>query len=249
MGPHQERPRYQSSPGSLRDFMVDVGKHTRHYCSLPNFLNVSTSFYGEKIFGNRTRLVVIASAHHRYAWITRLATAMAGVIPAPIQRSLNSPRYCRLRPVDRSHAPGSPRQRYYALPGSRRTRTVAATSMAAATSRRRPGRLLRVLPRKPARFDPVHDYYSACPELRTRVERYSSFRPCPSSLSPRSINARGPRVWWIEGEIPRSRVQEITGKAATVSVEIIKRAWKRAILRRPVPKAAARRLPGKIHEF
>jgi hypothetical protein len=53
-----------------------------------------------------------------------------------------------------------------------------------------------------------------------------------------------------EGEIPRARVQEITGKAATVSVEIIKLGLAEGYFETPSPKGPLRvAFPAKIHEF
>jgi hypothetical protein len=53
-----------------------------------------------------------------------------------------------------------------------------------------------------------------------------------------------------EGEIPRSRVRQITGKAATVSVEIIKLGLEEGYFETPSPKGPLRvAFPAKIHEF
>src|SRR5208282_4054893 len=62
--------RYQIQPGGLRDFMVDVGKHTPpDFAALPKFLNRFHSFYGDKYILETDRLIAIAAAHHRLAWI------------------------------------------------------------------------------------------------------------------------------------------------------------------------------------
>jgi hypothetical protein len=53
-----------------------------------------------------------------------------------------------------------------------------------------------------------------------------------------------------EGEIPRSRVQEITGKGASVSVEIIKSGLADGYFETPSPKEPLRvAFPAKVHEF
>ena len=61
---------YRIVPGRLRDFMVDVGEHTPpHHKALPVFLARFREFYGgERIWANN-RLLAIAAAHHRLAWI------------------------------------------------------------------------------------------------------------------------------------------------------------------------------------
>ena len=53
-----------------------------------------------------------------------------------------------------------------------------------------------------------------------------------------------------EGEIPRTRVQAITGKGATVSAEIIKLGLAEGYFETPSPKDPLRiAFPAKIHEF
>jgi hypothetical protein len=53
-----------------------------------------------------------------------------------------------------------------------------------------------------------------------------------------------------EGEIPRARVREITGKGATVSAEIIKLGLDEGYFETPSPKGPLRVVfPAKIHEF
>ena len=53
-----------------------------------------------------------------------------------------------------------------------------------------------------------------------------------------------------EGEIPRSRVQRITGKAATVSAEITKPGLDAGYFETPSPKGPLRvAFPAKVHEF
>src|SRR5438105_10400528 len=62
--------RYRIQPGQLRDFMVDVGRHTPpHFEALPQFLDRFHAFYGDEHIPETSRLVVIAAAHHRLAWI------------------------------------------------------------------------------------------------------------------------------------------------------------------------------------
>ena len=53
-----------------------------------------------------------------------------------------------------------------------------------------------------------------------------------------------------EGEIPRLRVQEVTGKAATVSAEIVKLGLKEGYFQTPSPKGPLRvSFPAKVQEF
>ena len=53
-----------------------------------------------------------------------------------------------------------------------------------------------------------------------------------------------------EGEIPRARVQMITGKGATVSAEIIKRGLEEGVFESPSPKGPLRpAFPAAVQEF
>ena len=53
-----------------------------------------------------------------------------------------------------------------------------------------------------------------------------------------------------EGEIPRSRVVQITGKGATVSAEITKLGLEEGFFETPSPKGPLRvAFPAKVHEF
>ena len=87
------------------------------------------------------------------------------------------------------------------------------------------------------------------PALRTRVERYFQFQALHLERYREEI-MRVTRTLVDEGEIPRARVQEITGKAATVSVEIIKLGLEQGYFETPSPKGPLRvAFPAKIHEF
>jgi hypothetical protein len=87
------------------------------------------------------------------------------------------------------------------------------------------------------------------PALRTRVERYFQFQALHLKRYREEIMTVT-RTLVDEGEIPRSRVRQITGKAATVSVEIIKLGLEEGYFETPSPKGPLRvAFPAKIHEF
>ena len=61
---------YRIEPGRLRDFMVDVGRHTPpQFGALPRLLSRFNQFYGSREIIETDRLTAIAAAHHRMAWI------------------------------------------------------------------------------------------------------------------------------------------------------------------------------------
>ncbi len=91
---------------------------------------------------------------------------------------------------------------------------------------------------------------SAAAGLREASAVTSSSRARPSISFASCVNMRVARTLVDEGEIPRSRVQEITGKGATVSAEIIKMGLKEGCFETPSPKGPLRvAFPAKVHEF
>ncbi len=87
------------------------------------------------------------------------------------------------------------------------------------------------------------------PSLRTRVERYFQFQVLHLPRY-REERMRIVRVLVDEGEIPRARVQEITGKGATVWAEIIKRGLAEGVLESPSPKGPlSPAFPAAVQEF
>ena len=87
------------------------------------------------------------------------------------------------------------------------------------------------------------------PSLRTRVERYFQFQALHLNRYREEI-MHVARTLVDEGEIPRARVQEITGKGATVSAEIIKLGLNEDFFETPSPKGALQAaFPAKLHEF
>ena len=74
-------------------------------------------------------------------------------------------------------------------------------------------------------------------QLRLRVEKYFQFLERESY---REAFAAIVRVLVDEGEIPRSRVREITGKGATVAAEIVRKGLEAGYFSSPTPKGVLR---------
>ena len=242
--------RYQIKPGCLRDFMVDVGKHTPpDFEALPVFLRRFHSFYGDKHILAGDRLVVIAAAHHRLAWIHPFGDGNGRVIRLQSQAQLIRHGIAShgLWTLSRGLARG--RQRYYA-------------SLEAADSGRRNdldgrGNLSDAALADFCVFflETMLDQIQfmsgllGLPTLRTRVERYFQFQALHLDRYREEI-MRVTRMLVDEGEISRTRVQEITGKAATVTAEIIKLGLEEGYFETPSPKGPLRvAFPAKVHEF
>lgn len=61
---------YAIKPGQYRDYMVDVGRHTPpHFEKLSEFMDRFCKFYGGSRIYETNRLIAIAAAHQRLAWI------------------------------------------------------------------------------------------------------------------------------------------------------------------------------------
>jgi Fic family protein len=242
--------RYQIEPGRLRGFMVDVGKHTPpDFETLPKFLARFHSFYGDKQILETDRLVAIAAAHHRIAWIHPFGDGNGRVIRLHshallIRHGIDGH---GLWTLSRGLARG--RQRYYACLESadqgRRSDLDGRGNLSDAALAEFCVFFLETV------LDQVQFMGGllGLPALRTRVERYFQFQALHLKRYREEI-MKVTRTLVDEGEIPRSRVRQITGKAATVSVEIIKLGLEEGYFETPSPKGPLRvAFPAKIHEF
>ena len=242
--------RYQIQPGGLRSFMVDIGKHTPpDFAALPKFLGRFHSFYGDAHILETGRLVAIAAAHHRLAWIHPFGDGNGRVIRLQSHAQMVRHGLAGVGLWTLSRGLARHRQRYY-------------SSLEAADQGRRgdlDGRG-NLSDEALAAFcvfflETVLDQIQfmsgllGLPALRTRVERYFQFQALHLDRYREEL-MRVARTLVDEGEIPRARVREITGKAATVSVEIIKLGLEHGYFETPSPKGPLRvAFPAKIHEF
>lgn len=242
--------RYRIAPGSLRDFMVDVGRHIPpDFAALPQFMSRFHTFYGDKHILETDRLVVIAAAHHRLAWIHPFGDGNGRVIRLQSQALLIRHGIASHGLWTLSRGLARWRQRYYTAlesadlgrQGDLDGRGNLSDAGLAAFCVFFLGNMLDQVQFMSGLLD-----LSA---LRTRVERYFQFQALHLERYREEL-MRIVRALVDEGEIPRARVQEITGKAATVSVEIIKLGLNEGLFETPSPKGPLRAaFPAKIHEF
>ena len=242
--------RHQIQAGCLRDFMVDVGKHTPpDFAALPKFLSRFHSFYRDAQILETDRLVLIASAHHRLAWIHPFGDGNGRVI------RLQSHAQLIYHGVDGhglwtlSRGLARWRQRYYACleaaDQGRRGDLDGRGNLSDAALADFCVFFLETM------LDQIQFMGGllGLPALRTRVERYFQFQALHLNRYREEL-MRVTRTLVDEGEIPRSRVQAITGKAATVSAEITKRGLEEGYFETPSPKGPLRvAFPAKVHEF
>ncbi|MBU3665549.1 MAG: Fic family protein [Chthoniobacterales bacterium] len=241
---------YQIIPGKLRDFMVDVGRHTPpHFSVLPGFLERFRQFHVSHTILPTDRLVAIAAAHHRLAWIHPFGDGNG--------------RVARLH----SHAllmrHGIPGHGLWTLSrGLARSRSRYYGALDAADQRRKSdldgrGNLSDSALGEFCVFfletmlDQIRFMGSLLDlgGLRARVERYFQFETRHIKRH-REALMRIVRTLIDEGEIPRARVQELTGRRATVCAEIIKLGLAEEYFTSPSPKGPLRiGFPAELHEY
>ena len=242
--------RYRIQPGCLRDFMVDVGRHTPpDFSALPEFLSRFHSFYSDKRILETDRLVAIAAAHHRLAWIHPFGDGNGRVIRLQSHAQLIRHGIAGHGLWILSRGLARHRQRYYAsLEAADQGRRGDLDGRGNLSDAALAGFCVFFLE---TMLDQVQFMSGllGLPALRTRVERYFQFQALHLERYREEI-MRVARTLVDEGEIPRARVQEITGKAATVSAEIIKLGLEHGYFETPSPKGPLRiAFPAEIHEF
>lgn len=241
---------YRIEPGRLRDFMVDVGRHTPpQFQALPRFLSRFHEFYGSREIIATDRLIAIAAAHHRLAWIHPFGDGNGRVIrlhsqALMIHHGLDGGGLWTL-----SRGLARQRQRYYDC--------LQAADLGRRSDLDGRGNLSDAGLAVFCQFllETMHDQIEfmsgllGLPALRTRVERYFQFETVHLKLYREEL-MRVVRTLIDEGEIPRTRVQEVTGKGATVSAEIIKLGLQEGLVESPSPKGPLQPgFPPKVLEF
>ncbi len=241
---------YRIEPGRLRDFMVNVGQHTPpQFDALPRFLSRFSQFYGSREIIETDRLTAIAAAHHRLAWIHPFGDGNGRVIrlhsqALMIHHGLDggglwtlSRGLARQRQRYHQHLQGADLGRRNDLDGRGNLSDAGLAAFCQFF------------------LETVRDQIQfmsgllGLPALRTRVERYFQFETLHLKRYREEL-MRVVRTLIDEGEIPRARVQEITGKGATVSAEIIKLGLQEGLVDSPSPKGPLQAgFPTKILEF
>jgi len=242
--------RYRIEPGGLRDFMVDVGRHTPpHFEALPAFMSRFHASYGDQHILETDRLVAIAAAHHRLTWIHPFGDGNGRVIRLHSHALLIRHDIAShgLWTLSRGLARSS--QRYFAcLAAADRGRMNDFDGRGNLSDRALADFCVFFLE---TMLDQIQ-FMSGLLDLsalRTRVERYFQFEALHLKRYREEL-MRVTRTLVDEGEIPRARVQKITGKAATVSAEIIKLGLDEGYFCTPSPKGPLQpAFPAKTHEF
>lgn len=241
---------YRIKPGQLRDFMVDVGRHTPpDFAALPEFLARFGTFYADPSIRSTDRLVAIAAAHHRLAWIHPFGDGNGRVARLHshallIRHGANGHGLWTL-----SRGLARHRERYYAALDAadhpRRGDLDGRGNLSDAALAAFCVFFLETVLDQIRFMGGLLDL----PTLRTRVERYFQFETLALRRE-REPLMRIVRTLVDEGEIPRTRVQDITGKGATLAARLIKRGLDEGYFTTPSPKGPLRvAFPAKTHDF
>ena len=229
---------YQIVPGTLRNFMVDVGRHTPpHFEAVGSFLERFRDFYSSPAIPKTECLVAVAAAHHRLAWIHPFGDGNGRVARLHSQALLAHYRVAGLGLWTLSRGLARRRGDYY--------RFLEMADRGRVNDYDGRGNLSDVGLGAFCVFfletilDQVRFMGSVLDisQLRSRVERYFQFL---EGESYREGFAGIMRVLVDEGEIPRSRVREITGKGATVAAEIVRKGLEAGYFSSPTPKGILR---------
>jgi Fic family protein len=240
---------YRTRPGELRDYMVNVGSHTPPLPqTLPAFLERVRVVYGNDAIPATDRLIAIAAAHHRQAWIHPFGDGNGRVIRLHshallIQHGLDGEGLWTL-----SRGLARHRQRYY--------RSLQEADQPRRNDLDGRGNLTDRGLAAFCRFflETVSDQVRfmagilALPTLRDRVERFFQFEMPHLDRSSESL-MRIVRTLVDEGEIPRYRVLEITGKRATAAARLIRLGLEEGLFTSPTPKGPLQiAFPAKVLE-
>ncbi|MBM3861566.1 MAG: Fic family protein [Verrucomicrobia bacterium] len=238
---------YRIVPGQPRDYMVDVGPHTPpDFAALPAFLDRFREAYSSPEILATDRLVAIAAAHQRLAWIHPFGDGNGRVARLHSHALLQhhdldghgmwtlSRGLARARQAyyNRLHEADQPRRNDYDGRGSLSERGLSEfcrffleTILDQVTFM---GGLLKL------------------PDLRTRVERHFTYESLHLKKYREEL-MRIVRALVDEGELTRERASEITGKGRTIAVEIIKLGLKEGYIESPSAKGKLRiAFPAKV---
>jgi Fic family protein len=231
---------YRIEPGQIRNYMVAVGRHTPpDPAALPAFLNRFHEVYGDKHILPTHRLVAIAAAHHRLAWIHPFGDGNGRVARLhshalliqhgldggglwTLSRGLARARHLyfeRLQDADRGRENDLDGRGNLTERGLSRFCVFFLETMLDQV--RFMGGLLNL------------------PGLRTRIERYFIYDALHLKKH-REALMRVVQTLVDEGECPRERVSAVTGKGATTTAEIIKLGLAEGYIESPSAKGRLR---------
>ncbi len=238
-GKTQDGTTYRIEAGQYRNYMVGVGAHTPpHFQSIQGFMERFCQFYGKSNISATNRLIAIAAAHHRLAWIHPFGDGNGRVIRLyshallahhgldsgglwTLSRGLSRNRqqyYDTLANAD------APRQGDYDGRGNLSDKGLSQFCQF----------FLKTM------LDQI-DFMSSRLELgnlRSRVEKFFQINTLQIKENESLPLMKIVRTLIDEGEFPRFRAQEITGKSDSFCRKIIKLGIDKGVIYSPSPKGS-----------
>lgn len=217
--------RYPLEPGKLRDHNVDVGRHTPpDYRVLGDFMERFGSYYSAAAIPATDRLIAVAAAHHRLAWIHPFGDGNGRVArlqsqAAMIRAGLDaeglwtlSRGLARAKPAYFQHLQAADQSRMNDLDGRGNLSDAALAGFCRFF-------LERVLDQIDFMTGLISPF-----KLLDRIESYLRFSRVDLDGKLRGHFARLLKALCFEGDLPRGAVPAILGMQGTASRVVIRRA-------------------------
>lgn len=240
--------RHSLEPGKFRDYNVDVGRHTPpDHCVLKDFMRRFDRIYSDPTIPATDRLVALAAAHHRLAWIHPFGDGNGRVArlqsqAAMIRSGLDteglwtlSRGLARAKPAYFQHLQAADLGRASDFDGR-------GNLSDAALSRFWRFFLERILDQIDFMTGLISPF-----NLLDRIESYLRFTRVDLDGKMRSHLSRLFKALCLEGELPRGAVPTILGLKGTASRAIIRRALGESLVSSPSEKGPLRiAFPNKV---
>ena len=233
---HKDGKSFTIQPGEYRNYMVDIGRHTPpHFEKLKEFMERFCEFYGSPRIFETNRLVAIAASHQRLAWIHPFGDGNGRVMrlyshALMVHHGLDGDSLWTL-----SRGLARRKSKYYqTLEVADQTRSSDYDGRGNLTDRGLAEFCIFFLE---TMLDQVEFMGSKLelPGLRQRVEKYFQFEMEHLGIYSEPL-MKVVRVLVDEGEFPRSKVQDITGRSEAYCTDLIKKGLHEGLIKTPSPK-------------
>jgi len=238
---------YKIVPGECRKFMVDVGRHTPPYFeNLPAFLTRFCDFYGSGTILETDRLIAVAAAHHRLGWIHPFGDGNGRVMRLYSQAMLFRHGLDSGGLWSLSRGLARYRQRYYdTLESADQSRLGDHDGRGNLTDRGLADFCVFFLETMLDQVNFMSERLDLA-GMRTRIERFFQYEMAHLGKDAEFL-MRVVRALADEGQFPRARVQELTGRKETFCRRIIRLGLEEGLIESPGPKSVLRiAFPAKV---
>lgn len=229
--------RYPLRPGAIRDYNVDVGRHTPpDHPVLEEFLERFRLFYSSGSIPATSRLVALAAAHHRLTWIHPFGDGNGRVArlqsqAAMIEAGLDgeglwtlSRGLARARPAYYQHLQAADQRRANDFDGRGNLSEKALSEFCQFF-------LERILDQIDFMIGLIEPF-----SLIDRIEAYLRFTRVDLDGKVRAHLERLLKALCLEGEIARGAIPGILGLKGTATREVIRKALDEKLVSTPSPK-------------